>query len=162
RVQLPRSILPWQLLTYVYQNVVIREDIYAQVFVDHPTEIKCVIILYSTPGLVPHWDLIQNYTRNVAIVCDKEYIKDILFEMLTKCIPWNQRLMFCALDQRYITPVIEQFVKKKIGRYEIWRYIQFELDQNVFLEKLKILPKTIPEGSDTLGKIYKTILNLQS
>ncbi|CAF1440821.1 unnamed protein product, partial [Rotaria sordida] len=67
--------------------------------------------------------------------------------MLTKCIPWNQRLMFCAVEQRYITPVIERFVnERKIGHYEIWRSIQFELDQNVFLEKSKILPITVPEA----------------
>ncbi|CAF2065388.1 unnamed protein product [Rotaria magnacalcarata] len=147
RAQLPQSIFPWQLLTYVYQNVLTRDDIYIQVFVDNLTEIKCVIILYSAFGLVPHWALIENYIRNCTIVCDKEYTKDILVEMLSKCIPWKQRVMFCAVEQNYITPVIEEFVaEKKIGSYKIWRYIQFELDKNVFLEKSKILPKTVPEG----------------
>ncbi|CAF3848155.1 unnamed protein product [Rotaria sordida] len=147
RAQLPESILPWQLLTYVYSKVVAREDIYPQVFVNHPTEIKCVIILYSTPGLVHNWDLIQNYTRNVAAVCDKEYTKNILIEMLTKCVPWNQKLMFCATEHHYITSVIEQFIEeKKIGNYEIWTYIQFELDKNVFMEKLKTFPTTVPQG----------------
>ncbi|CAF3966651.1 unnamed protein product [Adineta steineri] len=145
--QLPQSILPWQLLTYIYQKVVTREDIYAQVFVNHLTEIKCVIILYSTPGLVPHWNVIQNYTRNIAIACDKEYTNDILLDLLKKCVPWKQKLNFCGIDQRYITPVIEQFVtEKKLGNYEILTHIQFELDQGVFLEKSKILPSTVPEG----------------
>ncbi|CAF4157997.1 unnamed protein product [Adineta steineri] len=145
--QLPQSILPWQLLTYIYQKVVTREDIYAQVFVNHLTEIKCVIILYSTPGLVPHWNVIQNYTRNIAIACDKEYTNDILLDLLKKCVPWKQKLNFCGIDQRYITPVIEQFVtEKKLGNYEILTHIQFELDQSVFLEKSKILPSTVPEG----------------
>ncbi|CAF3076148.1 unnamed protein product [Rotaria sp. Silwood2] len=99
------------------------------------------------PGLVSNWNLIQNYIRNIAIVCDKEYTKNVLVEMLIKCIPWNQKLMFCAIEQRDITPIIEQYIEeKKIGNYEIWTYIQFQLDKNLFMEKLKILSTTVPPG----------------
>ncbi|CAF1125788.1 unnamed protein product [Rotaria sordida] len=67
--------------------------------------------------------------------------------MLTKCVPWNQKLMFCATEHHYITSVIEQFIEeKKIGNFEIWTYIQFELDKNVFMEKLKTFPTTVPQG----------------
>ncbi|CAF4987024.1 unnamed protein product, partial [Rotaria sp. Silwood1] len=147
RDQLPQSLLPYQLLSYVYSKIITREDIYPQIFVNHLTEIRCVIILYSMPGLVSNWNLIQNYIRNVAIVCDKEYTKNVLVEMLIKCIPWNQKLMFCAIEQRDITPIIEQYIEeKKIGNYEIWTYIQFQLDKNVFMEKLKLLSTTVPPG----------------
>jgi hypothetical protein len=58
--------------------------------------------------------------------------------------------------------VIEELVKeKKLGNFEIVTYIQFVLDKSVFLEKSKILPSAIPEGSNALEKISKTILDLQ-
>jgi hypothetical protein len=121
------------------------------------------MMLYCTPGLVLRWNAIQQYTRNVALVCEKECTRDILLEMLTKCIPWNQKLNFCGVDRRYVTPVIEQFVREKTtGNYETLTHIQFELDQSVFLEKSKILPSIVPEGRDSLQKICKPILYSQS
>lgn len=110
-------------------------------------------MLYSTPGFVPHWNAIQNYTRNIVIVCKKDYTKNILSEMLIKCIPWNQKLTFCAIDRLHVTPAIEKFVtEKKMGDYTVDTYIQFELDHSVFLEKLKTLPTTLPEGKDEFEK----------
>jgi hypothetical protein len=51
--------------------------------------------------------------------------------------------------------VIEELVKeKKLGNFEIVTYIQFVLDKSVFLEKSKILPSTVPEGSNALQKKY--------
>jgi len=145
--QWPYSILPLQLFTYVHQNVITREDIHAELFVNHLAEIKCVVILYSTPGLVPNSNVIHNYTRNVAIVCDKEYTTHMLVKMLTKCIPWKQKLNFCGLDSRYVTPVIENFIQQnKTGTYETWTFVQFLLDRHVYLEKSKILPLVVPEG----------------
>ena len=143
--QLPNSILSWQLLNYIQQNIITQNDIYPQLFVDDPNEIKCMILLYSTPGL-SDMTAVKNHARNVGIVCKNSNITNILMDMLEKCIPWSQKLVFCGTDSQYVTPLIERFIQtKRNGKYSIWAADQLEIDRQTLDEARTNLPP-IPEG----------------
>jgi len=106
---------------------------------------KCVILLYSTPGL-PVATAIKNHARNVSIVCKKDNIRDVLVSMLEQCIPWTQKLVYRGIDSRFVTPLIERFMQtKQCGKYHILTHDQLEIDRKTLAKTITNLPP-IPEG----------------
>ena len=79
--------------------------------------------------------------------------------MLEKCIPWTQKLVFCSTDTRYITPSIERIMQtKKNRKYTISTYDQLEIDRKTLAKTMTNLPPT-PEGMCILDiKFQRNIL----
>jgi hypothetical protein len=106
---------------------------------------KCVILLYSTPGL-PDATAVKNHARNVGVICEKDNTTYVLMNMLEKCIPWTQKMVFCGTDSRYVTPSIERFMQtKQSGKYYLSTYDQLEIDRKTLDKAITNLPP-IPEG----------------
>lgn len=67
--------------------------------------------------------------------------------MLEKCIPWNQQLIFCAIESQFIRPSIERFVHaKQLGQIEVVTFYQVETDKNTF-DQVKPDTLSIPDGN---------------
>jgi hypothetical protein len=104
-----------------------------------------VILLYSTPGLLDA-TAAKNHARNVGVVCKKENTTYVLMNMLEKCIPWTQKLVFRGTNPRYVTLSIERFIQtKQRGKYYISTHDQLEIDRNTLEKTIANLP-SIPEG----------------
>ena len=116
-----------------------------QVFVDDPSKITCMILLYSTPGL-PDVTAVEYHARNVGIVCGKDNTTYILMNMLGKCVPWTQNLVFVGIDSRYVTSSIKRFIQiKQNGKYNVSTYDQLEIDRKTLDKAMANLPP-IPPG----------------
>ncbi len=105
-----------------------------------------MILLYLTPGLSDA-TTVKNHARNVGVVCKNGNTSDVLMNMLEKCIPWTQKLVFCGTDTRYVTPLIERIMQtKKNGIYNISTHNQLEIDRKTLAKTMANLPP-IPEGT---------------
>ncbi|CAF0965724.1 unnamed protein product [Didymodactylos carnosus] len=113
-----------------------------------------MVLLYSTPGL-PDATEVNNHARNVGVVCEKDnttYMY-VLMDMLEKCIPWTQPSVFCAIDSRYVTPLIERFLRtKRNGKYYVSTHDQLEIDRITLDKTIMNLPP-IPAGAYHHGKL---------
>lgn len=107
--------------------------------------LKCIVLLYSTPGLADATE-VTNHARNVGVVCGKDDTTYVLMNMLEKCIPWTQPLVFCAVDSRYVTPLIERFIQtRQNGKYSVSIHDQLEIDGKTLDKSIMNLPP-IPAG----------------
>lgn len=134
------------MLNYIRQSIIKPADIHLQLFVDDPDEIKCAILLYSTPGLRNATE-VKNHARNVGVVCEKDTATDVVINMLEKCIPWSQPLVFCGIDSQYVTPLIRMFMQtKRHGKYHVLAFHQLEIDRTTLEKTMTNLPP-IPAGN---------------
>ena len=107
---------------------------------------KCIVLLYSTPGL-PDATEVKNHARNVGVVCEKDNTTHVLMNMLEKCIPWTQPLVFCGVDPQCVTPLVERFMRtKRNGKYYRSTYDQLEIDRKTLDKTVTNLPP-IPAGN---------------
>ncbi len=144
------SLLMIQTKEYCSKNYVKRyptnssdSNCFYNKFLNKP--FKCVILLYSTPGL-PDATAVKNHARNVSVVCKTDNITDVLMSMLEQCIPWTQKLVFRGTDSRYVTPLIERFMQtNQCGKYYIVTHDQLEIDRKTLVKTITNLPP-IPEG----------------
>lgn len=113
---------------------------------------ECVILLYSTPGF-QNMMAVRKHVRNVGVFWKLNTPTDIFMNMLEKCIPWTQKLLFCGINSQYITPCIINLIKtNKTGEYRISICDQFEIDRTTLDNAVRNLPP-LPEGNTYIFKI---------